>query len=229
MFCPNEGRLVFRKNIGIIGIHTDRLCDCTGGLLIVTGHHDQPGHTERTQAADNVGRFLPQRILNADDSCQHTGDSQVQVRIRIRQGVEFGLLPCRDDAVLILKDKVMAADDDLLPVDTAGNAMCDQILHARMALLVAQAAARRLGDDRFGHGVRIMLLQAGCQTQHVRFLVAAEGHDLRNLWLGTRQRTGLVKDDRVGFRHSLKESATLNGQMMIARLFHRREHGDRHG
>ena len=80
------------------------------------------------------------------------------MRIRIRQGVKLGLLPCRDDAVLILKDKVMAADDDLLPVDTAGNAVCDQILHARMTLLVAQAAARRLCDDRFGHGVRIMLL-----------------------------------------------------------------------
>lgn len=59
------------------------------------------------------------------------------MRIRIRQGVKFGLLPCRDDAVLIVKGKVMAADDDLLPVDTAGNAVRNEILHARMTLLVA--------------------------------------------------------------------------------------------
>ena len=107
--------------------------------------------------------------------------------------------------------------------------MRDKVFHARMALLMAQATAQRLSDDRFGHGVRVMLLQTCSQPQHICFIMVAESNNLRNLWLGTRQRTGLVKDDRVGFRHSLKESATLNGQMMIARLFHRREHGDRHG
>ena len=129
MFCPNEGSLVLRKNFGIIGIHTDRLCDCTSGLLIVTGHHDQPGHTERTQAADNVGRFLPQRVFHADDCRKHAGNGKIQVGICIRQSVKFGLLPCRDGAVLILKDKVMAADDDLLPVNAAGDAVRDKVFH----------------------------------------------------------------------------------------------------
>ena len=131
--------------------------------------------------------------------------------------------------MLILKDKVMAADDDLLTINAAGDTVRDKVFDARMALLMAQATAQRLGDDRFGHGVRVMFLQTCSQPQHIRFIMVAESNNLRNLWLGTRQRTGLVKDDRVGFRHSLKESATLNGQMMIARLFHRREHGDRHG
>ena len=129
VFCPNEGSLVLRKNFGIIGIHADRLCDCTGGLLIVTGHHDQPGHTERTQAADNVGRFLPQRVFHADDCRKHAGNGKIQVGICIRQSVKFGLLPCRNDAMLVVKNKVMAADDDLLPVNAAGDAVRDKVFH----------------------------------------------------------------------------------------------------
>ena len=74
-----------------------------------------------------------------------------------------------------------------------------------------------------------MLLQTCSQPQHIRLIMVAKGNDLGHLRLGARQRTGLVKDDRVGFRHSLKEPAAFNGQMMIARLLHRREHGDRHG
>ena len=130
--------------------------------------------------------------------------------------------------MLILKDKVMAADDDLLPVDTAGNAVRDQILHTRMALLMAQTAARRLRDDRFGHGVRIVLLQTGSQTQHVRFLIAAEGHNLCDFRLSARQRAGLVKDDRASLGHCLKEPSALDGQVMIAGLSHGGEYGDRH-
>ena len=129
MFCPNEGSLVLRKNFGIIGIHTDRLCDCTSGLLIVTGHHDELGHTERTQAADNVGRFLPQRVFHADDRRQHAGNGKIQVGICIRQSVKFGLLPCRNNAMLVVKNKVMAADDDLLPVNAAGDAVRDKVFH----------------------------------------------------------------------------------------------------
>ena len=119
----NEGGLVFREHFGEIGIHADRLCDRTGGLFIVTGHHDQLGHAEFPQSADDISRFRAQRVLNADDCRQHPGNSEVQVRIRIRQGVEFGLFPCRDGAVLVVEDKMVAADDDLLPVDTAGNAV----------------------------------------------------------------------------------------------------------
>ena len=228
MLRLNEGGLVLREYFGEIGIHADRLCDCAGGLFVVTGHHDQLGHAEFPQSADDISRFRAQRILNADDCRQHTGDSQVQVRIRIWQGVKLGLLPCRDDAVLILKDKVMAADDDLLPVDTAGNAVRDQILHTRMALLMAQTAARCLRDDRFGHGVRIVLLQTGSQTQHIRLVIAAEGHNLCDFRLGARQRTGLVKDDRASLGHSLKEPPALDGQVMIAGLSHGGEYGDRH-
>ena len=130
--------------------------------------------------------------------------------------------------MLILKDKVVAADDDLLSVDAAGNAVRDQILHARMTLLVAQTAARRLRDDRFGHGVRIMLLQAGSQTQHVRLIIAAEGHDLCNFRLGARERAGLIEDDRARIGHGLKEPPALDGQVIVTGLLHGREHRDRH-
>ena len=146
-----------------------------------------------------------------------------------RKTVEGLLILRLDHTALIFEYKMMTSDDDLFPANRTGDPMGHQILNLGMHLFMGKSALFCRLYHRIGHGMREMLLQAGCQTQHVRFLVAAEGHDLRNLWLGTRQRTGLVKDDRVGFRHSLKESATLNGQMMIARLFHRREHGDRHG
>ena len=84
VFCPNEGSLVLRKNFGIIGIHADRLCDCTGGLFIVTGHHDQLGHAELPQTANDIGRLRPQRIFHADDRSQYAGNGKIQVGICIR-------------------------------------------------------------------------------------------------------------------------------------------------
>ena len=68
----NKGGLVLGKDFGEIGIHTDRFRDRAGGLFIVAGHHDQLGHAELPQATDDIGRFRPQRVFDADNRCQHT-------------------------------------------------------------------------------------------------------------------------------------------------------------
>ena len=55
----------------------------------------------------------------------------------------FSSSPAGTDAVLILEDEVVTADDDLLPVDTAGDAVGDDILHAGSAAPRGAARAAR--------------------------------------------------------------------------------------
>ena len=65
--------------------------------------------------------FLPQGIRNADLRCQTADNAQIQVRIFLRQGIEFFLLTLRNHVALILKNEVSAADDDLSVLHRAGD------------------------------------------------------------------------------------------------------------
>src|SRR5699024_8598927 len=122
--------------------------------------------------------LLPQRVGDADHGGQLPPYCQIQVRILRRQGIKAFLLALWNDAALILKDKVGAADENLLLIDGACDAVSHQILHLGVVLFVAQAPALGLLHHGVGHGMGEVLLQAGGQPQHFGFLFAAEGHHL---------------------------------------------------
>ena len=178
-------------------------------------------HAQLVQSADHVARLRTEGILDADHRRQHAGNGEVEVGILLGQGRELLLVACGDGAVLILEDEVVTADDDLLSLDTAGDAVGDDILHAGVPLLVVQLAPRGLGYNGLGHGVRIVLLKARGQTQHVGLAVFAEGHDLRHLRFGAGERAGLVEDDGVGLGDGLEEAPALDRQVIAGGLLHR--------
>ena len=60
-----------------------------------------------------------QRIVDTDDRRQLPVDAEIQVGIRGGQRVKFRLFSLRDAAALVLKDKVRAADNDLLALHHA--------------------------------------------------------------------------------------------------------------
>ena len=181
------------------------------------------------QRADGVPRLGTQRIVNADDRREPSGDAEIQMRILRGQSREFFRVLLRDCAALVLKDEVRAADQDGLSVHHAGNAVRHNVLHLRMVFLVGQAALFRFLDHGVRHGVRVMLLQTRGKAQHLALVLAAEGHDLRNRRLRVGQRAGLVKDDRVGLGDGLQKAPALDGNMIAAALAHGRKHRDRHG
>ena len=151
------------------------------------------------------------------------------MRILRGQRIKFLPLTLRNSTALVLKDKVRTADEHLFALDHAGNTVCDDILHLRMVFLVLESPLFCLLHDGIGHGVRIMLLQTGGQAQHFGLLMAAEGHDLRDLRPGVGQRAGLVEHDRIGLRHGLQKTSALDGNVIAAALAHGREHRNGHG
>ena len=139
LFGIDKAGLILRQDLGIIGIHTDLLCDDGGRAVVVAGHHDRFLYAKAAQLAKHLGGLLAQGVGNADDAGQHPADGKIQVGILRRQGVKFSGLSRRDIAALILKDKVLAADDGLLAADGAGNAVRYDILHLAVHLIMADA------------------------------------------------------------------------------------------
>ena len=151
------------------------------------------------------------------------------MRIFRRERFELFLLARGDDALLVLKHEVVAADDDLFAVHAARDAVRHDVIHARMALLVGDAALFRLGHNGLGHRVRVMLLKTGREREHVVFFLAAERHDRRHARRGMGQRAGLIKDNGVRLRHRFHKAAALDGNVVDTGLLHTGEHRDRHG
>ena len=85
----------------------------------------------KVRRAEDFLRLLPQRVGDADHGGQLSAYGQVQVRILRRQGVKAILFALRNDAALILKDEVGAADEDPLLIDGACDAVSHQILHLK--------------------------------------------------------------------------------------------------
>ena len=106
-------------------------------------------------------------------------------------------------AALVFKDEVRAADENRFVVYHAGNAVRDDVLHLRVVLLMAQAPLLRGLHDGVCHRVRVVLLEARGQTQHVLFLIIGESHNARDLWHGVGECAGLVEDDSVCVRNGL--------------------------
>ena len=140
----------------------------------------------------------------------------------------FFLLAIGNDALLVLKDKVGAADDDLFSLHHAGNAVGHDVLYLGVVLLVVQPPALGLLHHGVGNGVGVVLLQAGGQAQHLRLGVPAEGDDLGNRGGGVGQGAGLVKDDGIRLGHVLQEFAALHGDVVLGAFPHGGQHRNGH-
>ena len=170
-----------------------------------------------------------QGIVDADHGGQLPGDAQVQVGIGRGEGPELLVLPLRHPAALVLEHEVGAADEDLFPLHHAGDAVGHYILHLGVVLLVGQTSGPGLLHHGVGHGVGIVLLQAGGQPQHLLGVTAAEGHDLRHPGGGIGQGAGLVKNNGVRLGHGLHEPPALDGDMVLAALPHGGQHRNGNG
>ena len=227
--ASDEVGLILWKDLGVVLVHADRRRYGLRRSVAVAGHHNELRKAERAQTADDVGSLRAQRVLNADDRREHTARGEIEMRILCRERFKLFLFPRGDDALLVLKHEVVAADDDLFAVHAACDAVRDDIAHARMAFLMGDMAVFRLGHDGLGHGVRVVLFKTRSEREHVVFFLAAERHDCRHARSGMGQRAGLIKDDGVRLRHRLHEAAAFDGDVMDAGFLHAGEHRDRHG
>ena len=160
--------LVLRQHLGKEVVHAYLLCDGSGGAFAVAGHHNGVLDAQGTQAVEHGGGFRTQGIGDADDTYQLAAGSHVQVRILGLECIKLGLLVCGDDTLFVLEHEVMAADDHLLTAHAAGDAVCHDVLHLGVHLLVGDAALLGGTHHGVGHGVGEVLLQAGGQTEHLR-------------------------------------------------------------
>ena len=210
-------------------VHAYLLCDGSGGALAVTGHHDGVLDAQGAQAVQHGGGFRTQGIGDADDAAQLAAGRHVQVRIFGLEGVELFLLVCGHDALFILKDEVMAADDHALAAHAAGDAVCHDVLHLGVHLLVGDAALLGGAHHGVGHGVGEVLLQAGGQLQHFALVTAGEGDHIHHLRGGAGEGAGLVEHDGVRLGEGLQILAALHGDVVAAALAHGGQHRQRHG
>ena len=104
----------------------------------------------------------------------------------------------RDAATLVLKDKVLAADDGLLAANLAGDAVGDDVLHLAVHLVVADALRGGRTDDGVRHRVGVVLFRAGRDLQD--FVLGARCRRVlpHDGGVAVGQRAGLVKHDGVG-------------------------------
>jgi hypothetical protein len=228
LFGIDKAGLILGQDLGIVGIHANLLCDDGGRAVVVAGHHDRLLYAKAAQLAKHLGGLLTQGVGNADDAGQHPANGKIQVRILRRQGVKFGGLSGRNVAALILKDKVLAADDGLLAADGAGNAVRYDILHLAVHLIMADALCGSGLHNGVRHRVGVMLLQTGGNAKDLVLCAGAERNDLHNGRGGMGQRAGLVKNDGVGVGQCLKILAALDCDVVAAALPHCGQHRQRH-
>lgn len=147
----DEGGLVLRQHAGAVVIDAHRTGHGGGGLLVIARHHHDLGDAELMQRPDGLGHLGAQGIVDADDGCQHARNAQVQMRIFMGQGVEFFLFSRRDDTLLVVKDEMCAADDDLVLLHRTRNAVGHHVFDAGMVFVVTEAAGGGFGHDGIGH------------------------------------------------------------------------------
>ena len=222
-------RLILRQNLRAELVHADLRRHSRRGCAVIARHHDGMRNAAFMQGADNLPRLRTERVGHTDDRRERSRNAEVQMRIFGRQRSEFFLLARGDRTALVLKDEMCAPDDDLFPVDTAGNAVRHHILHAGVVFLMVQPARLCLVDHRIRHGVRVVLLKAGGKAEHFVLVPTAEGHNLRHTRRGIGQGSRLVKDHRVGIRNRLKEAPALDGEVMRMPFPHGGKHRDGHG
>ena len=127
-----------------------------------------------------------------------------------RQSVKFIALAGGDVAALILKYKVLAADDDFLTGYAAGDAVGHDVLHFAVHFLVVDALLGSGLHNGVGHRVGIM-------------------HNVHHGGGSMGQGAGLVEHNGVGLGQGFQILAALDGDVVAAALTHSRKHRQRHG
>ena len=145
------------------------------------------------------------------------------------ESIKLCLLVGGHDALFVLKDKVVAANDHALAAHAACNAMGYDILHLGVHLLMGNAALLGGTHHGVGHGVGEMLLQTCGQLQNFALVAAGEGNHIHHLRGSAGECAGLIKHDSVGLRQRFQIFAALDGDVIAAALAHGGEDGQRHG
>ena len=129
---------------------------------------------------------------------------------------------------LIFEYKVITADDNLLIIDLWRNAMGNNIFNLRMKLLMYQTSLHSCLYNCFGHRMREMFFQAGCNTKEFVFTHTVKGNHLFHSRLSLRKSTCLIKDDGICFCHGFKISSAFDSDMVIAGFTDRWQNWNRH-
>ena len=116
MLFPNECGLVFGQYLGMEFRYAHFLCHGLCGPVAVAGHHNNLAQAQFLELCNDLLGLLTQGVFNADNSGQGSAYGQVQMGILGRKGVELCLILGQYDAALVIKYKVMAADDDLFSI-----------------------------------------------------------------------------------------------------------------
>ena len=80
--------------------------------------------------------------------------------VLLRQMIKQLLLSFRNLSLFILKDKVIAANDNLLACNRGRNPMCHKVFYFSMHLFMYQVSSGCLTNHCLCHGMREMLLKA---------------------------------------------------------------------
>ena len=121
---------------------------------------------------------------------------------------------------------MLRADDGTIAAVMGHNAVCHQIFHFGVALLVQQSLCRSLLDHCHSHTMWEMLLQACSRGQYLIPFKAVEADHIGNLRAGIGQSTGFVKYNGIRLSKRLQILAALDGSTILRSLPHRRDHGN---
>ena len=126
----DELRLVFRHDPGVVFVEVELCRDGRRCLFVVARHHADAPESQVVQPSHDFGRFLAQRIGDADGAHKDAVYSKIELRVFGGDGIEFFLLAFRYPAFFIFENEVIAADDRALVIDLACDAVCYDIFDA---------------------------------------------------------------------------------------------------
>ena len=115
---------------------------------------------------------------------------------------------------------MIASDQDSLVSDIACNSVSNDIFRLGVAFFMRQMPFGGGSDYCIGNRMRKMFFQAGRQTEHFIFFMAAECDNLRNLRRSISQCSGFVKQNRICLRNRLQETAALDSNADLTAFTH---------
>ena len=229
MLAADICRLVFGKYFGFIFVETQLCCHPGRRMPAVSRHHAHLGEARFVKIVDHLPGIRTQRILDQQHGRQLSVQRKIQMGMLPRKFFEPLLLFFADHGSLILKNKMIASDQDFTAVDGTGNAVGHHVFHLCVHLAVLNAQLSCTLHHGVGNGMWKMLFQAGRDPEHFRFVLSAKGDDPGQLRLCMSQRPGLIKYDGIGVGDGFHKFAALYINMMLPCLPHGRKHRNRHG
>ena len=198
-------------------------------MSVVPGHHHDFIDAELLQAADNILRFCTKRIGNQNDCGKLSFHGKVECRMLRGNRLYLVLFSLWNRAMLILKNKVIASDMHMLSFINTGNTVRHNIFYFGMTLSVMKFSSLRFRNNGICHGVRVMLFQTSCHTEHLIFLFAVEGDNLLYFRLGISQGSRLIKDDGIRFGNHFHKLSALYRNVVFSGFPHSGENRYGHG